>query len=238
MAKTTIEWSVQQIVEDGSSSGNGQGHRLLVTITAAYLIDTNVFVFQRGPLTPGSTDYEDVFYSLASVNDMADLASGAPAGDSTFYRSGSVDLFFPNLDELLEAKIDIVGAIECLARANDIANSLSVAQIGYYPEGTYDRYWGFSGLTSLTDGQLLALSHEPGTVKATSKAINTLGDTVYLYLAYRAVLGTGVFTLNAVTEAMTLVSRSVVNANGYTASYNIYRTTATHNGSNLVLAVA
>jgi hypothetical protein len=237
MAKTTFIWTTQVTDEPAdATSGNSAGHRLVMTITEASSIELDAFVFQRAPVTPGSTDFEDAFYSVASVVDMADLAVSTPADGSVFYRARSLDLFFGSIEELDEAIDSIETAIGALALANDTAIRLASATTSCFPADSCERYWGVSASSTLTDEQILALDHEPGLTIATSKVMNTDG-TKYLYMAYRANLGAGTFTLDGNAVAMTLVTRDVVNENGHTASYRIYRTTSTQTGAALTLAV-
>jgi len=240
MALSTYVWTKQVTEEAASStSGNQAGHRLIIEIIESSIIDGNPFVFQRAVVSDGSTDYEDAFYSVASVVDMADLSVDDPATGSVFYRTNSIDLFFSDLDSLNDAIVDIKDTLGSLCLANDIAITLTSAVIDYYPEGSYERYWGVSGNPTLTNAEIIALEHEEGTVKATSKTYDTNDAALYLYIAFRAALGTGTFTLGgaAVSGGMTLAVTSVTNANGYAASYNVYRTTVTKTGSALVLAV-
>lgn len=243
MALSTYVWTKQITAEPAdSTAGNQAGHRLLMTITEASLINGNPFVFQKAVVTPGSSDFENAFYSVASVTDMADLAVDAPATGSVFYRTDSIDLFFSDLEALNDAIVDIEAALGGLLLANDIAITLADATISYYPPGSYERYWGTASTTTLTNSEILALEHEEGIVRTTSKIYDTDGGALYLYMIYRSALGTGAFTLggNAVVGGMTLVTGaaiSVTNANGHAAPYYVYRTTVVKTGSTLTLAV-
>lgn len=238
MSKSTLIWSVQQTSEPAESiSGNLAGHNLILTITESSIIDPKCLVFQRAPLTPGSTDYEDCFYSLASVNDMADLAEDAPALGSVFYRTNSLNLLFGNLEALNTALADIESAMGSLCAANDLALELGDPSVRCFPADSHERYWGLSSNTSLTDEQIWVLSHEPGFTRTFSHVFNTDGPK-YIYFVYRSSLGAGTFTVGGNPVAMTLVTRNVVNRNGHSASYNVYRSTATQNGAAVTFAVA
>ena len=191
MAKTTCIWTAQKTDEPAdATSGNAAGHNLLVAVTEVSLIDSNVFVMQRAPVTPGSTDYEDCFYSLASVNDMADLAPGSPAVGSVFYRTNSINLLFGNLAALETALNDIKDGIGMLCAANDIALRLEDPVIQCFPADSHERYWGMSINQAVTDGDLLAFSHEPGLTRPFTHVFDTDGPK-YIFVAYRASLGAG-----------------------------------------------
>lgn len=239
MSRSTLVWTKQVIAEPADvDAGNVSGHRLVMTITEASLVGTKPFIFQRAPVTPGDADYEDAFYSVATVVDMADLAEDAPATGSVFYRTNTIDLHFPHLDELNDAIIDIEAALGRLALNNDLSLDLEDATTSSFPADSVERYWGMSADATVTDEQILAFSHEPGTTLPFEKTFDTDDTTVYLYFVYRASLGAGTFLLNGSSVATTLVTRAVVNAHGHSASYRIYRTTATQNGSVLTLAVS
>lgn len=86
----------------------------------------------------------------------------------------------------------------------------------------FSRYWGTSANASATDGDILALSSELSTTRVQSRTITAAN--AYVYFAYPAAWGLASFTVNGLLNtAWTLVTRTFVNASGYSASYNIYR---------------
>lgn len=89
-------------------------------------------------------------------------------------------------------------------------------------------YWGDSANTSLTDGQVIALSKDfyaSRTVIAPEAAPKTITCAAeYMYFAYPASFGAATFIVNGLLNtAWTLVTRDFVNASGATVSYRIYR---------------
>jgi len=88
------------------------------------------------------------------------------------------------------------------------------------------KYWGTSDNTSLTDAEIIANSTEYASAKAKSSFNFTVASgTKYIYYAYPASYG----LLTSITvggfesiSAFTPITRIVVNAQGYSQSYNIY----------------
>lgn len=98
------------------------------------------------------------------------------------------------------------------------------------------RYWGVSALTSLNDAQVLALSNEFASSRAQTRTLSPSGQ--YVYFAYPASLGAATFTVNGLVNTdWILVTRALVNASGYSESYNIYRSTSLLTGT-YVIAVS
>ena len=85
-------------------------------------------------------------------------------------------------------------------------------------------YWGASANTSLTDGQVIALSSQFATSRSLTESIGTANT--YIYVAYPASFGAATFAVGGFADAgWTLVTRAFINASGYSSSYNIYRHT-------------
>ena len=83
-------------------------------------------------------------------------------------------------------------------------------------------YWGVSANTSLTDGQVIALSSAFATSRLNSQSVSPSAQ--YVYFAYPASFGAAAFTVNGLANtAWTLVTRAFINASGNSTSYNIYR---------------
>ena len=87
-----------------------------------------------------------------------------------------------------------------------------------------NKYWGTSSSNSITDANLRAGTNE-NSGKAKSSFTVPISGTQYIFYAYPASLG----VLSSISiegfgslEAFTLTTRNVVNASGYTQSYNIY----------------
>lgn len=237
MANTSLLYT-RQISEPlpGTLPADQSGVRLDYAVTHAHLIAPNPFIFQRNITGPGSEDFEDYFYSVASVAQMESLSVDEPAEDEVFYLSSTAQLVFGNYDLALEASMKIESALAMLCEQNDASLDLAPAQLLGYPLDAGARFWGASDVATLTDELLLAQGSEPCPTLTTTKTIDTGGTAKYLFLAYPSSLGVASFTLNSVAEAMTLVSRDVVNSSGLTVPYHIYRTTVTRTGSALILS--
>lgn len=99
------------------------------------------------------------------------------------------------------------------------------------------RYWGTSALTSLADGDIIALSSEFSSSRAQSRTMNGNGE--YIYFAYPSSFGAATFTVNGLlSTAWTLVTRSFINASGYSESYNIYRSNTVQNGTGISIVIS
>lgn len=84
------------------------------------------------------------------------------------------------------------------------------------------RYWGTNSLTSLTDGQIIALNKELSSSRVQSRSLSP--SAAYIYFAWPTSFGTPTFTVNGLLNtAWTLVTRAFVNASGFSSSYDIYR---------------
>lgn len=208
-----------------------------MTITNASVVGDKPFIMQRAPVSDGAVDFEDAFLSVASVNDLADLAVDDPAEGSVFYRTGTVDLFFPHLTELKEAVESIEASLRALAAANDIAVALADESFSCFPADSCDRYWGLSSLTSLTNDQLLGLNSEPAFALETTKTFDTEGQSLYIYFAHRASLGDASFVIDGEAASFLSEARDVTKASGSVDSYLVYRLTSLINGANLELSV-
>ena len=87
-------------------------------------------------------------------------------------------------------------------------------------------YWGASAQTAstITDGQIIALSGAFATSRATTQTIST--SSTYIFFCYPASFGSATFTVNGFPDAgWTLVTRNFQNASGGIVSYNIYQHT-------------
>ena len=100
------------------------------------------------------------------------------------------------------------------------------------------RYWGVSTNTSLTDEQILALSSELSTSRTQTRTFNCSGGK-YFYFVIRTEYCSGIkFKVGGLAFSdMVLTTRNVVNAQGYSASYNIYRVNNIQTGSAISVEV-
>lgn len=100
------------------------------------------------------------------------------------------------------------------------------------------RYWGVSANTSLTDADILALSQELSTSRTQTRTFDCSGGK-YFYFIIRTSYCSGIsFKVNGLAFSdMDLEIRNVVNAQGYSASYNIYRVHNIQTGSGIEVQV-
>ena len=83
-------------------------------------------------------------------------------------------------------------------------------------------FWGASANSSLTDGQIIALSSGFNTGRQMTQSITASAQ--YIYVAYPAAYGAANFNVNGLPNtAWNLVTRAFANASGYSASYDIYQ---------------
>lgn len=97
-------------------------------------------------------------------------------------------------------------------------------------------YWGTSASTSLSNSQVLALSNN--TLSSTKNRTITLnGNGQYIYYCYPASMGDATFTFNGSSVILEKTTLSVTNALGDVTLYNIYKTGAIQNGTNLSITI-
>jgi hypothetical protein len=84
------------------------------------------------------------------------------------------------------------------------------------------RYWGASGLTSLADSDIIALSSDFTTSRQQSRVITAAAQ--YVYFAFPTSYGVGTFVVNGLLNTdFTLTVRTFTNASGGVLGFNIYR---------------
>lgn len=232
MAFSTLSWTKQVSDETLSNPFDSlRGYRLVMTITGGAILNTYPFVMQKTLATAGGNDYDDAFYCVASVVNMADLPTTLTTAG--FYRTNSIDMFFENLDELNSAITDIEEQLKTLCLANDISISLAPTSYVCFPENTNDRYWGTSLLTSLTSDQIQSLTYREPANSSRPVSKTFVVDAVasqYLYIAIPSYLGNpnnSSFTLNAAAHTPTITTVAVTNSNGFVQNYLVHRTAAT-----------
>ena len=119
---------------------------------------------------------------------------------------------------------------------SDGTNSKSAStSVNFMPK----RYWGVSTSTSLTDEQILALSSELSTSRTQTRTFDCSGGK-YFYFVIRTQYCSGIkFKVGGLSFSdMIVTTRDVVNAQGYSASYNIYRVNNIQTGSAIVVEVS
>lgn len=100
------------------------------------------------------------------------------------------------------------------------------------------RYWGVSTKTELTDSDILALSQELSTGRTQSRTFNCSGGK-YFYFVIRASYCSGIaFKVGGLAFSdMICTTRDVVNVQGKSAIYNIYRVNNIQTGSAISVEV-
>ena len=94
----------------------------------------------------------------------------------------------------------------------------------------YMRFWGTNPNTTVTDADLQAMSGELSTTQAQTKFIVPAGN--YMYLAWPAAWGLGRFYAGGLPDtSWVLQTRDVTNPYGVTASYHIYRSAQSPDGT-------
>ena len=94
----------------------------------------------------------------------------------------------------------------------------------------YMRFWGTNPKTTVTDADLQAMSGELSTTQAQTKFIVPAGN--YMYLAWPAAWGLGRFYAGGLPDtSWVLQTRDVTNPYGVTASYHIYRSAQSPDGT-------
>ena len=183
--------------------------------SASYEIGTNIgtvtlsksFTQNNGGSLLSTTYYKDnVSLVSASTNSPGVLSTSISYSVTVTYGAGS-----PLSNNL--GVLDATG----LAAGSASSSSLTISPFA-------NKYWGTSSSNSITDANLRAGTNE-NSGKAKSSFTVPISGTQYIFYAYPASLG----VLSSISiegfgslEAFTLTTRNVVNASGYTQSYNIY----------------
>lgn len=100
------------------------------------------------------------------------------------------------------------------------------------------RYWGLSSNPSIIDAEILQLNSELATSRAQTRNDFTPASQ-YIYIAYPESFGLATIKFNGyiTTNSWVLTTRNFTNAQGYTASYHIYRTQFTQNSPDIDIEV-
>ena len=114
---TSIALAITRTPVAGSLPLGTMGYELNIVATGTG-IDSNVFIYQRSPSSAGAETTDDIFYSVASIGDMA-LPTTNPAPHTTFFRTDTVDIILENQDSMDEVQGDIEYMLQLLCRAND-----------------------------------------------------------------------------------------------------------------------
>jgi len=232
---STLSWTKKVSNETLSNPFDSlRGYKLEMTITGSALLSIYPFVMQKTLATAGGINYQDAFYCVASVANMADINDILDTPTTGFYRTNSIDMFFENLDELNSAITDIEEQLKTLCLANDISISLAPTSYVCFPENTNDRYWGTSTSATLTGAQVIEFltNREPANSSRPVSKVFAVGAAAgqYLYIAIPSYLGdpdNRSIKLNGNANNAVRATVSVTNSNGFVQSYLVHRTAAT-----------
>lgn len=123
---TSITYTKQTTVDPNVRwNGNSGGYRLIMAVTAAVEISPKIFIFQKRLVSDGAEDFDDFFYSVATVAELATVNADAPAQGDTFYRVALINLIFGNFEVLQAELAKIERAISDLSAANNEFNTLA-----------------------------------------------------------------------------------------------------------------
>jgi len=98
-------------------------------------------------------------------------------------------------------------------------------------------YWGSNALTSLDNTDVLALSQALAYGRSSNNTYNCAGGK-YIWICYPASMGTATFTVGGLQVTFTLTVQSVTNSEGYSESYNCYRSNNLLNNSAITVTVS
>jgi hypothetical protein len=107
----------------------------------------------------------------------------------------------------------------------ELATSTATATVNF----RYSRYWGVDILTSLSDGQINALSNELSTSKV--KTTTFICANQYYYYIYPVSFGTATFTIGGIENVPIVSTITHINSSGNSASYYFYRSVNLLTGS-------
>lgn len=97
-------------------------------------------------------------------------------------------------------------------------------------------YWGTSANTTLSNSEILSLNSN--VLSSTKNRTITLnGNGQYIYYCYPASMGGATFTFNGSSVILEKTTLSVTNTLGDVTLYNIYKTGAIQNGTNLSITI-
>jgi hypothetical protein len=110
---------------------------------------------------------------------------------------------------------------------NDGTNSASASATLYF---WLRCYWGVSSSSSLNDAGINGLSNSILTTGKVS-SVTVSPNNQYWYYCYPAAWGTAKFVIGGIENVPLLVTQLHINASGYSASYNVYRSVNLLNSS-------
>lgn len=118
-----------QVTIDVSSNFNNPPHmvyRLRMTVTSSLNIDPNIFVFETVPDAAGRDADQVRFVTVATPLYMQELPLTEPSeGSGYYYRDDEIDLYYRTVDELEDARDQIVRRINLLLTGIESMTSMN-----------------------------------------------------------------------------------------------------------------
>jgi hypothetical protein len=221
---------------DTVDAGNGMlGYQVQLDVVSASGITPKIFIMQREVLSAGSpSEYEDQFYSVASVPQLESVPE-SPSDSLPFYRTNSITLIFPKLEDRTKYVGTILGLVEKLRAANDILLDTVVSEEVGFPPQSISRFWGFSADTSIPPSEILAAHSDSVPSREFSKVLATeLG--AYFFFAIRQTLG-DIEAIRVQGNPATFVASTVTLQvlDGFSATYRLFRTSSQISPSDSIL---
>lgn len=119
--------------------------------------------------------------------------------------------------------------------AGDGTNIVSRSTTIYF---NHKRYWGVNALTTLDDAAIIALANKEFASSRVKSVFSMNGEGKYIYYCYPAAWGEAEFWVNGLLNtAWTKSVQTFINASGYSASFNVYRTNTVQFGTGIQIEV-
>jgi hypothetical protein len=209
------------------------GYQLDMEVVAVNEIDAKIFIYQRSPVSDGSVDYADFFYSIASVADLYSVPPDSPSAEEGFYRTDSVSLVFSSMEELNSSLLNIKSTISELCTANDVFLKLSEPQLIAYPTRASNVYFGIvsEANSQPTDAELIAMDSRAPYPLPLSYALRNVPQGSHVCVALPSVIENVLVSINDSQPAINTLTRSFVGPTGLVQDYNIFVTQQSFSGS-------
>ena len=257
---TTEEFSVKAVAQGAYADGNIIPAGTSLEAVIKNMLQTRVpAVYTQPALTISSANslvYEygatiSITVTLSWAKNDAGLATGFSykrAGAVVSTISGPAPSSFSQ-SLVLDSPISFTGEVNYSAGEQEFDNMGDPSGTPI-PAGTkatsnsvtftprHKRYWGLSANAVITDAEILQLESELATSRAQVRNDFTPTNE-YIYIAYPVSFGLATIKFNGyiATSSWQRITRSFVNANGYSELYYIYRTEYTQNSPDIDIEV-
>ena len=257
---TTEEFSVKAVAQGAYADGNIIPAGTSLEAVIKNMLQTRVpAVYTQPALTISSANslvYEygatiSITVTLSWAKNDAGLATGFSykrAGAVVSTISGPAPSSFSQ-SLVLDSPISFTGEVNYSAGEQEFDNmgdpsgtpipagtKATANSVTFTPR--HKRYWGLSANAVITDAEILQLESELATSRAQVRNDFTPTNE-YIYIAYPVSFGLATIKFNGyiATSSWQRITRSFVNANGYSELYYIYRTEYTQNSPDIDIEV-